>query len=316
MASTETPEIYVIGGTNMDLSGRADQALAMGESNLGQVSAYPGGVGRNVAEALSRLGRRTGLLSVLGLDGFAVDIMRKTRGAGVDMNACLRLPDQNTCTYLSLLDRKGEMVCAINDMAAMQALDSQAIGQRFAALDAAHAWVIDANISEDALCFLLAHADGRPVFAEPVSAIKALRLARYLDCFALIKPNLNEARVLASLPDDAEIEVVAKRLHDLGLPRLVLSLGREGLLASEPGRAPIRLPAPKLTTPGNRGVVSVTGAGDTLMAGLVDALMEGQPLGEALAWGRAAASLSLESPQAVSPNLTAGAVRQRQEELS
>lgn len=293
----------------MDLSGQASAPLAMGESNLGQVAAYPGGVGRNMAEALARLGRNVGLLSVLGDDGFAADIMRQTRAVGVDMSACLRLVDQATSTYLSLLDHDGEMVCAINDMAAMQALNREQIELRFEALDQAGAWVLDANLSEEALTCLLALADGRPLFAEPVSAIKARRLAPYLDCFALIKPNLAEARVLAGLPEDAEQAQVIMRLHDLGLPRLVLSLGRDGLLASEPGQPPVHMPAP------HHHVVSVTGAGDTLMAGLVDALTQGQSLGEALAWARAAASLSLQSPQAVSPTLSADAVRQRQEEL-
>ncbi len=307
MPSTDSPEIFVIGGANMDLSGQASAAFQMQESNLGQVAAHPGGVGRNIAEALARLGRKVGLLSVLGHDGFAADILRQTRDAGVDMSACLLLSDQTTCTYLSLLDHLGEMIGAINDMAAMDALDSEQLGLRFSHLDRADAWVIDANLSTDALAYLLAHAGGRPIFAEPVSAIKAQRLAPYLDRFYLMKPNLAEARVLAALPETADVETVIKRLHDKGLPRLVLSQGREGLIASEAGSAPYHLPAPKVS------VASVTGAGDTLMAGLVDGLLAGLPLPEALNWARAAASLSLQSARAVCPNLSTSRVRQQLE---
>lgn len=46
----------VIGGANMDILGTPGQALTPGSSTPGTVSYSPGGVGRNIAENLARLG--------------------------------------------------------------------------------------------------------------------------------------------------------------------------------------------------------------------------------------------------------------------
>ena len=63
--------VYVIGAVNMDISGTPDGEFRTGESNPGQVIVSPGGVGRNIAENLCRLGRKVSLITVLGNDDYA-----------------------------------------------------------------------------------------------------------------------------------------------------------------------------------------------------------------------------------------------------
>ena len=47
----------VVGGANMDLLGSPQAILKSHTSNPGSVSSSPGGVGRNIAENLVRLGQ-------------------------------------------------------------------------------------------------------------------------------------------------------------------------------------------------------------------------------------------------------------------
>ena len=48
--------VVVVGGANVDVKARSTAALVARTSNPGTVVRTPGGVGRNVAENLARLG--------------------------------------------------------------------------------------------------------------------------------------------------------------------------------------------------------------------------------------------------------------------
>ena len=143
--ATKQQPVVVIGGANMDLTGQAHSPLTAGDSTPGAVHATAGGVGRNIAEALARLACPTQLITALGDDGFAEDIARQTSAAGVDLRATLRVPEQRSSTYLSVLEPTGEMRAAISDMALVGALTPAALEERRRDLDKARAWVIDAR---------------------------------------------------------------------------------------------------------------------------------------------------------------------------
>ena len=288
----------------MDLTGQAGVAIRTGDSLPGQVRASAGGVGRNIAEALARLGRLTKLIAALGDDGFAEDIVRQTSVAGVDLRATLRMPGQTTSTYLSVLDTAGEMQLAINDMGLVEALTAKVLFERWRDLEDAMAWVVDANLSEEALAYLFENApDHIPICAEPVSAIKAAKLTPWLGRIQLLKPNRMEAAALTGLAENSPAEDFTAALHDLGVGRVVISLGEDGVLGSDATGEQFAQPVYPVT------IKSVTGAGDTLMAALVDTYLANMPLSKSLPWAQAAASLSLQSDRAIHPGLCEAAVR-------
>ena len=65
----DAAEVWCFGGATMDRQLRAVEPLRAGDSNPVLTRSTPGGVARNVAEALARLGCRTGLVSAVGDDG-------------------------------------------------------------------------------------------------------------------------------------------------------------------------------------------------------------------------------------------------------
>lgn len=306
-ADLSKASVVVIGGANIDLSGQATGRFMLGDSLPGEVRASAGGVGRNIAEALARLSRPTKLITALGDDGFAEDIVRQTAAAGVDLRATLRVPEQRSSTYLTVLDQRGEMVAAINDMELVAAITPAVLEARWRDLEDAAAWVVDANLSEDALAFLFDRQAERLIMAEPVSAAKCARLTPYLSRLSLIKPNLLEARILTGLDEQAAPQTLCAALLDAGVGRVVLSLGQEGLLGQDAG-SPALAQAPYPVE-----IVSVTGAGDTLMAALVDAQLSRWGLAQTLPWAQAAASLSLQSSRAIHPGLSEAAIRAERE---
>ena len=58
--------VYVIGGANIDIQGYSHKPLMFQDSNVGSVSYSYGGVARNIAENLARVGVKTEFISILG----------------------------------------------------------------------------------------------------------------------------------------------------------------------------------------------------------------------------------------------------------
>ncbi|MEC7243361.1 MAG: PfkB family carbohydrate kinase, partial [Pseudomonadota bacterium] len=66
--------ILVIGGVNIDIYGRADDAeratFSLADSYPGAVHIHAGGVARNIAENLGRLGLKAGFIGCFGQDEY------------------------------------------------------------------------------------------------------------------------------------------------------------------------------------------------------------------------------------------------------
>ncbi len=107
--------VLVLGGANMDISGSTTQPLVLSDSNPGRIRCAPGGVARNVAENLARLGNTARLLTAVGDDLYGRSLLDATRNAGVDVSSSWVLAGEATSTYLSLHGPDGDMAVAVND---------------------------------------------------------------------------------------------------------------------------------------------------------------------------------------------------------
>jgi pseudouridine kinase len=96
----------------------------------------------------------------------------------------------------------------------------------------------------------------------------------------------------------------ADKLLELGVHRVFISLGADGVYAAMDGK---RVQLPNL--PGQ--MVNTTGCGDAFMGALVWAYMEGLDLPQAALAGLAAGAIAAESQQTINPNMSATALRAR-----
>ena len=62
------PYVVVVGGANVDLKAQSSEKAIAATSNPGHASLSAGGVGRNIAENLARLGTPTHLVAAIGVD--------------------------------------------------------------------------------------------------------------------------------------------------------------------------------------------------------------------------------------------------------
>jgi pseudouridine kinase len=307
--------VVVVGGSNLDVTARSTGPWQPGTSNPGTSVMSAGGVGRNIAENIARLGTRTILVTSVGRDAAAETVLAETAAAGVVLDHVVRT-DAPTGSYLALLDRDGELVGAVADMAATDRFDSSAIDGVRDVIASASLVVVDGNLSPDTVALVLdrAVAAGVRVLLEPVSAPKAARLSGRLGPdrpIYAITPNRDELEALTGLPTGQRRQLLAAvdALHAQGVSIVWARLGRDGSLLSE--RADdgtvSRTDLDALPT----DVEDVTGAGDSMLGAFCHALLEGHSAADAARYGHAAAALTVASPHTVRPDLTTRLLSQK-----
>jgi len=228
---SEGASVVVIGGANMDIKARSARAAVPATSNPGASSMAAGGVGRNIAENLARLGTRTYLVASIGSDGLGDQVLSATSNAGVQVEH-VRRSARATGTYTAVLDTDGELVVAVADMAATDELAPEQVDGARDLIAAASLLVLDGNLSTTTLGFALdvAATVGTRVVLDPVSVPKAAALAPLLSpdrpVYAMT-PNRDELAALTGLPTGTrdEQESAARALHDRGVELVWVRLG-------------------------------------------------------------------------------------------
>ena len=296
---SETPYVVVIGGANIDIAGVPDEKLVPADSNPGTVSLSPGGVGRNIAHNLALLGSEVRLLTAFGQDTNAQELKDSCCAANVNLDPSIIVPDEPTPTYLFIMNEHGEMQLAISNMDIYQHLIPERMEERMDIIDHAAAVVVDTNLPDKTLRYL-AESLHAPIFCDPVSTKKALKVRHLLGRFHTLKPNRLEAEVLSGITihDDASLEAAAKELLDTGLERIFISLGTDGLYCAERGGEACKLPMIEAHT------ASMTGAGDAMLAAITWAYTQNMDLVQSGRAGLAASAIASESFSTINPNLT------------
>ncbi|TDR73083.1 PfkB family carbohydrate kinase [Paludibacterium purpuratum] len=296
--------VVLLGGANMDIRGSTPAPLRFADSNPGRVSCSPGGVARNIAENLARLGADCRLISCVGDDLYGRSLLEATQRSGVDVRPCLVLPDAVTSTYLSIHGPDGDMSIAINDMEILARLDAGTLAPQRELVRHAGLIVADTNLSSEALAWLFAEARDTPVFVDTVSAFKAERIRPWLAQIHTLKPNRLEAATLSGLPLDTahDVPAVADWFHRQGVRQLVLSMGGDGVFFSN-GAEQGWSPSPTVE------IVNATGAGDALMAGLAWGWLQEMLLPDTLRLAQACAALTLSCAATNNPTLSLAAVQ-------
>ena len=294
-SKNSAPYAVVVGGANIDIGGRSFAPLLPQESNPGSVELCLGGVGRNIAHNLALLGVETHFITAVGEDPWGDTIRSSCKSLGIGGDAICTVPGGRTSSYLYIADPQGEMILALNDMELYKSLTPALLESHLPLLQNAGAVVLDTNLPEETIHWIGDHVQV-PLFADPVSAVKAPRLWPVLSKLTGLKPNRQEAELLSgiSIRSDEDGIAACNALLQTGLQQVFLSTGAKGLLAVS-REAKVQLPI--LSTP----IRSTTGCGDAAMAGIVWAYLRGMGLpGEASA-AVAAASIAAESEETVNP---------------
>ncbi|HEX6292450.1 MAG TPA: carbohydrate kinase family protein [Herpetosiphonaceae bacterium] len=295
------PSIVVIGGASLDIKGRLRRDFIPGTSNAAAIQISVGGVGRNLAENLARLGTSVALISAICADDFGRAIVQQTEAAGVDMRYMIVTNEQRSSSYIAILSHDGSLLAGLDDSSAGRAISAEYIREHAALLENADMVAIDANVARPTAETILAICEAArvPVAFEPVAFGLADRYRQQVGRFYLVTPNELEAEALSGLPvrDVATATAAAQKLVSLGVDVVLISLAGEGIVyasADEVGHLP-SIPVE---------IVDPTGAGDALAATVIYGLTHHIPLAESVQLGQIAATVTLKSPETVAPEIS------------
>ncbi|WP_064094203.1 carbohydrate kinase [Rossellomorea aquimaris] len=298
--------ITCIGGANIDRKLQCENSLLKGTSNPVKTSQTSGGVARNIAENLGRLGIDSNLVSVVGEDTEGKWLLNQTRPF-VDISSTQLLNNETTGSYSALLDETGEMVYALADMNIYESVDIGFIDKRWCTIASSKMVLLDTNFPEEVIKYIIRRCqnEGIPLTITPVSAPKINKLPSSLEGVTWFICNKGEAEAYLGMEIEKEGDYfkAAKAITQRGAKRVVITRGDRGLIYYTTYKEASAILPPKID------VVDVTGAGDALVAGILYGYMKGSDTEGACRIGIACSSITLQSNRTVTPFLTQSKVQ-------
>ncbi|PKN95233.1 MAG: 1-phosphofructokinase [Chloroflexi bacterium HGW-Chloroflexi-6] len=261
-----------------------------------------GGKGFNVSRLLKRLGADSTAVGFLG--GKAGEMLQdglRSLGIGTEF-VWVR---GETRTNVSIVTQSGGHYIKVNEKGPLvDPAKQQELLDKITALAKPGDWWVLAGslppgVADDFYARIVNALNQRDSMAILDTTGESLRLGCAEKPY-LVKPNAEEAQALTKLPVDtpAEIATVAAEIRRMGAQNVVISMGKAGaLLQTAESTWLTHSPRIKERNP--------IGAGDSMVGGLVWALMRGLSLKESLGWGVAsgAATASLNGTEVGSQKL-------------
>jgi ribokinase len=282
------PKIVVVGSFNTDLLVRTPRMPVRGETILGSdYQTGPGGKGANQAVAAARLKADVAMVVKLGTDDLGDRAERSLRNEGIATDFVLRTSATHTGVAFIIVDAEGENMIVVA-AGANEILTPEDVEAAREAIVTADVLLVELEVPLETVSYALRVAREAGVLTVLNPAPGQPLGAEMLQLVDVLTPNETEAQLITgrSIGNVAEAESAAWSLLDMGVGRVVVTLGANGALIVAPEGAQ--------HIPGRRvQVVDTTGAGDAFNGALAVALAEGQRMAEAVAFANAAAALQV-----------------------
>ncbi|MGF3104349.1 carbohydrate kinase [Rossellomorea sp. DUT-2] len=292
--------ITCIGGANIDRKLQLNGKLIPETSNPAKTEQSSGGVARNIAENLGRLGKQANLITVVGEDTEGSFLLSHTKSFA-DVSASQRLLNESTGAYSAILDEEGEMLFALADMNIYESVDIGFIDKRWGLISSSEMVLLDTNFPEDVLKYIIrrCQTEGVPLTIIPVSEPKVLKLPTSLEGVSWFICNKGEAETYLGMTIETEGDYfkAAKAITQRGAERVVITRGDQGLIYYTTYKEARAVLPPKVE------VADVTGAGDALVAGILFGYIKGSDTDGACRIGVICSSITLQSKFTVAPTL-------------
>ncbi|HET9056694.1 MAG TPA: PfkB family carbohydrate kinase [Chitinophagaceae bacterium] len=255
--------VICIGAALVDELFHAKSEMLLATTNNATVTKTAGGVSRNIAHQLALLGVPVQLITVFGDDSDGDWLKQGCINAGVQIEASIT-KEGLSGKYTGILNQDGSLFSAFLTNAAVHLITPDHLEHHKSLLKTASYLLADANISCDAVTWLLSFSSetGIPLVIEPVSVPPAKKLREVnLNGLHLITPNEDELPVLCS----ENYCLIPQQINELlqnGVEKVWLHNGKHGsTLYSKQTTITLRACDIKVT--------DCTGAGDGSLSGYI-----------------------------------------------
>ncbi|WP_026221813.1 PfkB family carbohydrate kinase [Bacillus sp. 37MA] len=263
----ETTPIICIGGANVDRKFYAKHEITNETSNPVKSSTSVGGVARNIAENLGRLGEEVFLISASGLDSEWEEI-RALSSPFMNVEHVARFENSSTGSYTAVLDKNGDLSIALADMDVYENITPELMIKNSNFLRRAKCIVVDLNCPSETIDYICSFTSkyNIPLVIIPVSSPKMNRLPKTLSAASWLIVNKDETETFMNIKinDDEDWENSVKKWLELGVKNVIVTNGSKGVMAGLENGEIKHYSA--IETP---MVVDVTGAGDSFCSGVI-----------------------------------------------
>jgi len=300
----------VIGGVNIDIVGYPYSKLIPQDSNIGGVKLSLGGVGRNIAENLVRLGVDTKLISILGDDIYGKKILDEAKKIGLDTTACRIIKEGSTSTYLAILDENQDMSVAISSMDIYDKMTIEQILENENLIKDSKICLLDTNIPEKILKYLLDNFQETDFYLDTVSTAKAVKVKESLGKINTLKTNKLESAALTGIEINEDDDLIRNwnHLKEKGLNQVFITLGEEGVFFADENTRGIYKAE-------NIHPENTTGAGDAFTAALAYCSMRNLNIYESAKIATGASLIALSHKETINPEMSPEKIKEKLEEV-
>jgi pseudouridine kinase len=310
----ESQQIICIGGANVDRKFHVKAKAQFGTSNPIQSAQGVGGVARNIAENLGRLGMEVTLLTTSGNDS-DWSYIAEASSLYMDLDRVSQIPGMSTGSYSAVLDTDGELIIALADMEVYEEITPDYLRKYDVLMSRAKCIIADLNCPKEALQFICHFAKNHqlPIVLIPVSSPKMNRLPDDLEGVTWLITNRDESEMYFNCKINTEDEwrKTLESWLSLGIANVIITNGKKGAMIGNKEEGIFHIPSVE-----TKDIVDVTGAGDAFSSAVIFSWLEGKPLLDIAKAGTINASKTVQCTYTVRQDLSPTQLQKDMEELS
>ncbi|KAI1730495.1 indigoidine synthase A like protein [Ditylenchus destructor] len=316
------PKVVCAGAAICDFEARTDVDNALsseGAYHQGKIIQRSGGVGRNHADALSRLGIDAPFISAIGKDSFAEFLQNQSQ----HMNWQHVLKSTKSTASSMTLNVCGNIMAGIIDTEEIMAeVTPELVKSKKNVFSGSDFVLLDGNLREDttAMVFEMAEMANTKVWFEPTNFLKVHKIFGETDLWkraSIVSPNADEFREFCrhlnlQLPENALLQAkglanylntnvsLVTKIFSGQLEHLLITIDKSGcvlLSKNDAGNiATYVVPPPQIK---KDEFVSASGAGDCFNSGFLTGMLRNLDISDILHFATECAMKSLKTMNAV-----------------
>ena len=281
-------EITVLGIFVADISFSGPKIPSIGETILGKkYNVGPGGKGCNQAIAIARLGGNTNFISKIGKDAYGELALKTLEKNKISTENIIQDGNQQTGVAGILVDQNTGKNAINVIVGAPSSLNISEIEKQINFIKKSKIFLTQLEVPKDVTlhCLKTAKENGCTTILNPAPASEISN--EFYNNIDFFTPNETEAEFYTGIKitNDQEAKQAADKLLNLGIKKVIITLGEKGLFYSD-GKEEIYLKASAVKA------IDTTGAGDAFNGGLAFSLLKEKPIKDCLEFANKVAGIS------------------------
>ena len=281
-------EITVLGIFVADISFSGTKIPSIGETILGKkYNVGPGGKGCNQAIAIARLGGNTNFISKIGKDAYGELALKTLEKNKISTQNIIQDGNQQTGVAGILVDQNTGKNAINVIVGAPSSLKINEIEKQINLIKRSKIFLTQLEVPKDVTlhCLKTAKENGCTTILNPAPASEISN--EFYNNIDFFTPNETEAEFYTGIKitNDQEAKQAADKLLNLGIKKVIITLGEKGLFYSD-GKEEIYLKASAVKA------IDTTGAGDAFNGGLAFSLLKEKPIKDCLEFANKVAGIS------------------------